>query len=71
VFRSSPAVSADRSRLRRRENYLSSCTSCCGLPCFIELVVSGDRHLLELREYQGIPILPAAEALQRVDSATH
>jgi putative PIN family toxin of toxin-antitoxin system len=43
----------------------------CALAAKAELIVSGDRHLLALREYQGIPILPAADALQRVDSATH
>jgi uncharacterized protein len=42
----------------------------CALAAKAELIVSGDRHLLTLREYQGIPIVPAADALQRAQSAT-
>jgi predicted nucleic acid-binding protein len=31
------------------------------------LIVSGDKDLLDLHPYQGIPILPAAAALQRLE----
>lgn len=31
-----------------------------------ELIVSGDRHLLSLASHQGIPIVTAREALQRL-----
>jgi len=33
-----------------------------------ELIVSGDRHLLSLREFRGIPILRAAEFLSRPEN---
>lgn len=35
----------------------------CALEAQANLIVSGDRDLLELREYQAIPIVTAAEAL--------
>lgn len=38
----------------------------CALAARAELIVSGDHHLLELKEYQGIPIVNAAEALSRL-----
>lgn len=41
----------------------------CALAAKAEIIVSGDRHLLALHVYQGIPILAAADALQRVASA--
>lgn len=31
-----------------------------------DLIVSGDSHLLKLKAYQGIPIISAAEALERI-----
>jgi hypothetical protein len=34
----------------------------CALAAKAEIIVSGDRHLLELREHQGIRIVTAAEA---------
>ena len=34
------------------------------------LIVSGDRHLLDLHEYQGIPILTTTAVLQRVEAKT-
>lgn len=37
----------------------------CALAAQAGLIVSGDSHLLELKEYQGIPIVSPAEALQR------
>lgn len=32
-----------------------------------DLIVSGDAHLLDLKHYQGIPIVTAAEALRRTE----
>ena len=42
----------------------------CALAAKAELIVSGDQDLLVLHEYQGIPILPAAEALRRLEPDT-
>ena len=38
----------------------------CALAAKADLIVSGDRDLLELKTYQGIPILTAVEALARL-----
>lgn len=38
----------------------------CATAARAELIVSGDRHLLELSEYQDIPIVTPAEALRRL-----
>jgi putative PIN family toxin of toxin-antitoxin system len=38
----------------------------CALAAQADLIVSGDSHLLELKEYQGIPIVSATEALKRL-----
>ena len=38
----------------------------CALAARADLVVSGDPDLLELKDYQGIPIVNAAEALRRI-----
>lgn len=38
----------------------------CALAASGDLVVSGDAHLLELKHYQGIPIVMAAEAAKRI-----
>ena len=40
----------------------------CALAAKAELIVSGDRHLLGLHEYQGIPILNTADTLQRLEA---
>ena len=39
----------------------------CALAAKAEIVVSGDKDLLDLAQYQDIPILPAATALQRLE----
>lgn len=40
----------------------------CALAARAELVVSGDKHLLELGgQYQGIPIVTPAQAVQLID----
>jgi putative PIN family toxin of toxin-antitoxin system len=38
----------------------------CALAARAGLIVSGDTHLLRLREYQSIPIVTASEALTRL-----
>ena len=38
----------------------------CALAAQASLIVSGDRDLLDLQEYQGIPILTTTDALQRL-----
>jgi putative PIN family toxin of toxin-antitoxin system len=38
----------------------------CALAAQVDLVVSGDTHLLGLKTYHGIPIVTAAEALLRL-----
>ncbi|MCG2722043.1 MAG: putative toxin-antitoxin system toxin component, PIN family, partial [Thermodesulfovibrionales bacterium] len=35
----------------------------CALTCKADYIVSGDRHLLNLKEYAGIKILKASEFL--------
>jgi len=40
----------------------------CALAARADLIVSGDHHLLEFKLYQGIPIVSASEALQRIKS---
>ncbi|MBU6200239.1 MAG: putative toxin-antitoxin system toxin component, PIN family [Xanthomonadaceae bacterium] len=38
----------------------------CALAARADAIVSGDNHLLDLREHQGIVILTAADALHRI-----
>jgi predicted nucleic acid-binding protein len=38
----------------------------CALAAQADLIVSGDAHLLNLKNYQSIPIVAAAEALTRL-----
>ena len=38
----------------------------CALAAQADLIVSGDSHLLNLKTYQGIPIVTAAEVLSRL-----
>jgi predicted nucleic acid-binding protein len=38
----------------------------CALAAQADLIVSGDRDLLTLREYQGMPILSTAGAMARI-----
>lgn len=38
----------------------------CALAAPADLIVSGDRHLLKLREYRSIPIVSPAAALMRL-----
>lgn len=38
----------------------------CALAAAADLIVSGDSHLLNLKAYQGIPVVTATEALKRL-----
>ena len=38
----------------------------CAIAAQADLIVSGDSDLLNLKSYQGIPIVAAAEALERI-----
>lgn len=38
----------------------------CAVAVRAEIVVSGDSHLLDLKEYEGIPIVTAAQLLTRI-----
>ena len=35
----------------------------CAVSCGADLIISGDKHLLEIKEYEGIKVLSAAESL--------
>jgi putative PIN family toxin of toxin-antitoxin system len=41
----------------------------CAVESQADLIVSGDRHLMDLGEYQGIPIVTAREFLERLQTA--
>ena len=41
----------------------------CALAAKADLIVSGDSHLLNLKAYQGIPIVAAAEAVKLLPQA--
>jgi putative PIN family toxin of toxin-antitoxin system len=43
----------------------------CATAAQAQLVISLDKDLLDLREYQGIPILASADALQHLDAQQH
>ena len=38
----------------------------CALGANADYIVSGDAHLLDLKQYQGMPIINAAEAVRRI-----
>lgn len=40
----------------------------CALAARADLVVSGDRHLLDLKQYRDIPIVSVTEALRRIEA---
>ena len=40
----------------------------CALAAQAELIVSGDKHLLDLEEYQNIEIVTAAKSMERIRS---
>ena len=41
----------------------------CAVAARAEAIVSGDKHLIDLTEYDGIPILTAAQLLKRIEHA--
>ena len=41
----------------------------CAMAADADIIVSRDKDLLDLHEYQGIPILASPDALQRIDAA--
>jgi uncharacterized protein len=42
----------------------------CAIDAKADCIVSGDRHLLDLRTYRGIPILPVREFAEKLDTQT-
>lgn len=42
----------------------------CAIDAKADCIVSGDRHLLDLRTYRGIPILPVKELAEKLDTQT-
>jgi len=42
----------------------------CALAARADLIVSGDHRLLNVKAYQGIPIVSVAEALSRIELRT-
>lgn len=40
----------------------------CALAAKAELIVSGDRDLLDLKQYRDIPVVTPAEALKRIET---
>jgi len=41
----------------------------CAVAARAEAIVSGDKHLIDLTEYEEIPILTAAQLLERIEHA--
>jgi predicted nucleic acid-binding protein len=41
----------------------------CAVAARAEAIVTGDAHLLDLKQYEGIPILTAAQLLTRIEHA--
>ena len=41
----------------------------CAIAARAEAIVSGDNHLLNLKQYEGIPIFTAAQLLARIEKA--
>jgi predicted nucleic acid-binding protein len=39
----------------------------CAVAAKVDLVVSGDPHLVQLEQYEGIPIVTPAQAVERLD----
>jgi len=70
----SPILLAELAEVIARDKFvqrvLAAGLSACALAAQAILIVSGDKHLLDLHPYHGIPILPAAAALQRLQPNT-
>jgi len=43
----------------------------CAVAARVDVIVSGDKHLLKLREFQGIRIVTAAQAIQLIGGQTN
>lgn len=43
----------------------------CAMTAKANLIVSGDKHLLELREHHGVRIVTAAQAVQLISGKVH
>lgn len=43
----------------------------CAMAARADIIVSGDKHLLKLREYQGMRIVTAAQAVQMIGGQTN
>jgi predicted nucleic acid-binding protein len=41
----------------------------CAVAARAEAIVSGDKHLLDLKQYEGMPILTAAQLLAQIEQA--
>jgi len=41
----------------------------CAVAARVDVIVSGDKHLLKLREYQGIRMVTAAQAVKSFTKA--
>jgi putative PIN family toxin of toxin-antitoxin system len=41
----------------------------CAIAARAEAIVSGDNHLLDLKQYEGIPIFTAVQLLARIEKA--
>jgi len=43
----------------------------CAVAARADVIVSGDKHLLKLREYQGMRIVTPAQALKMISGQTN
>ena len=57
-------ISKPTSRLRVVEDQADNRILECALDAQVDLVVTGDRHLLKLRRFEGIPIVRLADFLR-------
>lgn len=57
---SQPAKIPDLIKVDRFDNHFLACAQACGA----NFIISGDKHLLKLKEFQGIPIISPAEFLK-------
>ncbi len=58
-----PAIKLDVIKSDPDDNKILECAVACGASC----IVSGDRHLLELKEYSGIKIITPKTALELLE----
>jgi len=60
----SQLITTGGSRDKTDDKYLE-----CGIAANADYIISGDKHLLELKEYRGIKIVTAAEYLDIINGA--